>query len=272
MRTLPYAQVDAFADAPFSGNPAAVVRVGSRALPAVAMQSIAAEANLSETAFVEDDDKVGHYRLRWFTPTLEVDLCGHATLAAAHVVLADDSLDAATFHTRSGPLTVRRTADGLAMDLPRIPWSAVAQDDEVTAVLRAEPAELFSVRQTHGARYLLARFETAAAVRLLRPDTARMGEELGANIIVTAPAEQAGVDFVSRFFAPASGVPEDPVTGSAHCTLAPFWAERLGKRRLVAHQLSRRGGELICKVHGDGVTLVGHCADYLQGRITVPLG
>lgn len=267
---LPLVQLDAFAPGVFGGNPAAVVRLGTRSLPSATLQAIAAENNLSETAFVTDTSDPGTFDLRWFTPTLEVDLCGHATLAAGCVVLDETDRTEVTFHTRSGPLVVRRDGAELAMDLPRIPWTPVAPDPVVAEVLGAPPDALYSVRETHGARYALARFDSAATVRSLRPDTTRMGRELGMNIIVTAPGDRPGVDFVSRFFAPASGVPEDPVTGSAHCTLAPYWAEVLGRSSLVAHQVSARGGTLRCRVQGDRVTLAGPCARYLTGVIELP--
>lgn len=264
---LPLTQVDAFAPSVFSGNPAAVVRLGATVLADRILQQIAAENNLSETAFVTDTAMPGVFDLRWFTPTLEVDLCGHATLAAGSVVLAEEGLEAVEFHTRSGPLRVARDGTDFAMDLPAIPWTPSAPDPSIDVVLRARPAALFNVRETHGARYRMARFATEAEVRALRPDTNRMGGELGMNIIATAPTDRADVDFVSRFFAPASGVPEDPVTGSAHCTLAPYWAGELGVHTLVAEQVSARGGRLRCRVQGDRVTLAGPCSRYLTGVI-----
>jgi len=265
---LPMVQVDAFAERVFSGNPAAVVRLGRTVLPDAILQGIAAENNLSETAFVTDTDTPGVYGLRWFTPTLEVDLCGHATLAAGSVVLPEDGLDRAQFNTRSGPLFVTRSGTGFAMDLPAIPFRPVDPDPDVTAVLGARPDALFAVRQTHGARYMMARFAHVDAILALNPDTVRMGRDLGMNIIATAPGAD-GLDFVSRFFAPASGVPEDPVTGSAHCTLAPYWAAELGKHVLTARQVSKRGGTLRCRVQGDRVTLIGPCARYLEGVIAL---
>jgi len=267
---LPIVQVDAFSEHLFAGNPAAVVRLGDQTLADEVLQGIAAENNLSETAFVSSHPRSGHFGLRWFTPTLEVDLCGHATLAAGAVVLDEDDLQSVVFHTRSGPLTVSRDPAGFAMDLPRIPWQPMPPEAAVVEVLGAVPVELHAVRETHGARYVLAVFSQASDVHALRPDTVRMGAELGMNFIATAPSGQAGLDFVSRFFAPASGVPEDPVTGSAHCTLAPFWAQRLNRTALVARQVSARGGTLHCRVGPERVTLIGACSRYLEGHIRIP--
>lgn len=266
---LPLVQVDAFAPTVFSGNPAAVVRLGPTDVPTSVLQHIAAENNLSETAFVRATDTPGVFGLRWFTPTLEVDLCGHATLAAGSVVLEEDGLGEVRFETRSGPLNVRRDGLEYAMDLPVIPWSSTPRDDGVEDVLGARPEALFEVRETHGAHYRMARFASAAEVMALRPDLTRMGDVLCMNIVVTAPGDTEGLDFVSRFFGPGSGVPEDPVTGSAHCTLAPYWAGVLGKQTLVAEQRSARGGRLRCTVAGERVTLTGPCARYLTGTIVV---
>ena len=266
---LPLVQVDAFAPTVFSGNPAAVVRLGHTVLPDHTLQQIAAENNLSETAFVTSTRRPGVFGLRWFTPTVEVDLCGHATLAAGSVVLQEDGLATVEFETRSGSLHVSRDGTDFAMDLPQIPWRPTAPDPAVDAVLGARPQTLFSVQETHSARYRMARFASADDIRALRPDTARMGLELGMNIIATAPGDTPAVDFVSRFFAPGSGVPEDPVTGSTHCTLAPYWAGELSKNTLVAEQRSTRGGRIRCRVAPDRVTLSGPCTRYLVGLITV---
>ena len=266
---LPLVQVDAFAPTVFTGNPAAVVRLGHTDVAASVLQQIAAENNLSETAFVRATPQAGVFGLRWFTPTLEVDLCGHATLAAGSVVLLDDGLETVRFETRSGPLEVRRDGADFAMDLPIIPWSSTPADPQVDAVLGARPEALFEVRQTHGARYRMARFGRASDIAALRPDLTRMGDQMGMNIVVTAPGDAPGLDFVSRFFGPGSGVPEDPVTGSAHCTLAPYWAEVLSKGTLVAEQRSARGGRLRCRVTDGRVTLTGPCSRYLTGSILV---
>ena len=266
---LPLVQVDAFAPAVFAGNPAAVVRLGHTPLPSRTLQQIAAENNLSETAFVSATERPDVFGLRWFTPTVEVDLCGHATLAAGSVVLVEEALSSVQFDTRSGPLHVSRDGTDFAMDLPQIRWEATAPDPEVEAVLGARPQALYAVQETHGARYRMARFPTASAIAALRPDLTRMGDVLGMNIIVTAPGDTPSVDFVSRFFGPGSGVPEDPVTGSAHCTLAPYWAGELSKQKLVAEQRSARGGRLRCRVRDQRVTLAGPCVRYLTGTITL---
>ncbi|MEL6347906.1 MAG: PhzF family phenazine biosynthesis protein [Myxococcota bacterium] len=262
-------QIDAFTDTIFSGNPAAVCPL-PRWLGDDVMQAIAAENNLSETAFVVSRAG-GTWELRWFTPTTEVDLCGHATLAAAWQILRHGpQLDTIRFETRSGPLTVQRADHGaLTMDFPAIPPDAAASIEGLADALGAPPEGIFSIRNVHNARYVMAVFPTADAVAALAPDITALGSDLGVNVIVTAPG-QGDVDFVSRFFAPASGVAEDPVTGSAHCTLAPYWAERLGKTVLNARQLSARGGALICGVVGDRVQLTGHCALYLDGTINLP--
>ena len=255
-------QIDAFTDRVFSGNPAAVCPLDSW-LDDATLQAIAYENNLSETAFFVPADDA--YALRWFTPLAEVDLCGHATLASAHVVfhyLRPDA-DAVAFDTRSGRLDVTRGDDGLTMDFPALAAHPVdAPPADLSAGLGAEPAAVFADMD------YLALFETEAQVRAIEPDMtalARLDERRG--IIVTAPGESA--DFVSRFFSPQLGVPEDPVTGSAHCMLAPFWAERLGKSTLHARQISARGGLVHCTVVGDRVHLTGRAVQYFEGTIAV---
>lgn len=258
--TIPIYQLDAFADRPFAGNPAAVCPLGTW-LPDDRLQAIAAENNLSETAFfVRRGD--GDYDLRWFTPAIEVDLCGHATLASAHVILnrLSPEAEAVTFHTRSGPLTVSRDGDRLSMDFPAQP-PGLGDAPGLAEALGAEPAEV------RIGRYIVAIYEAAAPVAALEPDfraVARLDPPL---VIATAPGDDC--DFVSRFFAPGAGVDEDPVTGSAHCILIPFWAERLGKTELFARQVSARGGSLWCRHNGHRVTMAGHCTPYLEGQITV---
>ena len=259
-------QIDAFTSHVFAGNPAAVCPLDAW-LDDDVMQAIAAENNLSETAFfVPGDDG---YSLRWFTPTVEVDLCGHATLASAYVILAHltPGLSDVAFDTRSGRLTVRDAGPqaGLVMNFPVIPLQGdVPVDDALAGALGDRPQELHDIRESHGAPYRLAVFGSEADVAALAPDFA----SLNANVIATAPGDH--VDFVSRFFAPMSGIDEDPVTGSAHCTLAPFWAARLGKSELAARQISARGGDVGCRLDGDRVHLSGDCAFYMQGRIVVP--
>ena len=259
---IPLYQIDAFADGPFTGNPAAVCPL-EEWLPDNVMQAIAAENNLSETAFfVPEGDG---YRLRWFTPTSEVDLCGHATLASAFVVFRwlIPRRNAVTFQTvQAGPLTVSRDGDLLALDFPARPPSPCAMPDGIAAALGRQPAAVLAARD------YLAVYETAEDIRALTPDFAAIARLDRFAVIVTAPGT-GGIDFVSRFFAPARGVDEDPVTGSAHCTLIPYWAGRLGKTRLEARQLSRRGGALICALQGDRVTIAGRAVLYLEGRITI---
>jgi PhzF family phenazine biosynthesis protein len=257
--------VDAFADRVFTGNPAAVVPLDDW-LPDATLQSIAAENALSETAFLV---RAGDARwdLRWFTPTTEVDLCGHATLASAFVIatiLAPGDA-ALTFRTRmSGELTVTREGDVYTLDLPsRPPVTAVPAADLVAALGAARPREVLAARDW------LVCYDDPAHVQTLRPDIARLAH-LDRMVIVTAPGED--VDFVSRFFAPGAGVPEDPVTGSAHCTLVPYWAARLGKERLEARQVSARGGRLHCALVGDRVQVGGRAVLYLEGTIQLQVG
>ncbi|HVC19061.1 MAG TPA: PhzF family phenazine biosynthesis protein [Vicinamibacterales bacterium] len=257
---LPIFQVDAFADRLFAGNPAAVVVLPSW-LPADTMLAIAGENNLAETAFVvPESDGFG---LRWFTPEVEVDLCGHATLAAAWVLFnrGFTSSEMIRFQYQGGTLTVARDGDLLAMDLPARPATRVPADPALAAALGATPIEV------HQARDLMAVLPGEADVRALRPDFAALGRLETFAVIVTARGTDC--DFVSRFFAPRAGIPEDPVTGSAHCTLVPYWSRRLGRPRLHARQVSRRGGDLFCEDRDDRVRLSGRCIEYLRGQITV---
>ncbi len=257
---IPLFQVDAFTGRIFGGNPAAVCPLEAW-LDDAKMQAIAAENNLSETAFfVEAGD---HYELRWFTPVHEVDLCGHATLATAHVLFAllDEPGDTVAFETRSGRLTVSRDGDALVMDFPALapePWGA---SDALACAMGAAPAEVL------GNVNCVAVYPSEADVRGLAPDLRLVAALPYEGVIATAPGE--AVDFVSRYFAPKFGIPEDPVTGSAHCELAPYWAKRLGRERLTAHQVSARGGELDCEVKGDRVLLTGRAVTYLEGIIDV---
>ena len=263
---LPLYQVDAFAEGPFSGNPAAVVLL-DHWLPDATLMAIAAENNLSETAFLVPEGK--RYALRWFTPTVEMDLCGHATLAAGYVVLSRlrCGTDAVEFQTRrAGILTVVGQGSQLLLDLPaRPPMPVAAPDALMTALGPARPREVLAARD-----YLVV-YERAADVAALAPDFAMLGT-LDRAVIVTAPGGgpgSEGVDFVSRFFAPTHGIDEDPVTGSAHCTLVPYWAKRLGTDRLDAVQLSARRGRLSCRLAGDRVSLGGRVMPYLEGTILV---
>lgn len=272
---LRFQQIDAFAERAFGGNPAAVVWVEDWPTDEV-MAAIAAENNLSETAFVLRGADAVH--LRWFTPTVEVDLCGHATLAAGFGELsARPEVTEVTFQTRSGPLVVRRVRDGspltpdpsggeIEMELPAIRPFEATPPAEVIEALGSAPSEVLAMRKVHHADYWLARYASVAAIDALAPDIARLGA-LRCNVLCTAEGE-GEADFVSRFFAPASGVAEDPVTGSAHCSLAPFWAERLQKNPLRAHQRSKRGGWLTCEVRGDRVALRGRCVRVIEGTLT----
>ena len=253
-------QVDAFTDGPFSGNPAAVVPL-SQWLPEPTMQAIALENNLSETAFfVPRDD--GGFDLRWFTPLIEVELCGHATLATAWVIFnrMEHTGDSITFHTRSGPLTVSRDGARLAMDFPAQPPTE-AEIGNVTDALGARPEAVLA------APYAMAVMDSEETVRAIRPDFARIAALDIPELIVTAPGKDC--DFVSRFFAPAAGIDEDPVTGSAHCILIPYWTQRLGKTELFARQVSSRGGALWCALKADRVSISGYATLYLEGTITL---
>ena len=253
-------QVDAFARRVFEGNPAAVCPLEAW-LPDELMQAIAMENNLSETAFfVPEGDG---YRLRWFTPLAEVDLCGHATLASAHVILnvLGEKKDRVDFETRSGKLTVTRDGDMLAMDFPAQPPKRVEIPETLVAGLGARPVEVLANID------YVAVFEDEATIRALTPDLGRLAELELRGVSVTAPGTDH--DFVSRFFAPKVGVPEDPVTGSAHCKLVPYWAGRLGKDELTARQVSRRGGDVRCRLMGDRVMLSGSAVTFMEATIEV---
>ena len=257
--TIPVYQVDAFTMGPFSGNPAAVCPLDAW-LDDDTMRGIAAENNLSETAFIVAREQ--GYDLRWFTPAVEVDLCGHATFAAGYIVLnhLQPDLDSVSFETISGQLIVTRDGDRLSMDFPARAPTPVAVTEALSDALGKAPSEV------HASRDILAVYEDEATVRRLSPDQARLlALDEGLGVIVTARGDEA--DFVSRFFVPKAGIAEDPVTGSAHCTLVPFWAERLGRSHLVAHQVSPRGGELHCEHRGDRVIMSGQCTLFLTGSI-----
>jgi len=267
MPRIAFLQIDAFADTAFRGNPAAVCPLDEW-LPDATLQAIAAENNLSETAFFVpiDEGEDGDFHLRWFTPKLEVDLCGHATLAAGHAILSNlrGRGEAVRFASQSGMLTVTKDGDKLSLDFPARPPQAVAADGALADALGARAREAFS-----GGRDYLLVFESEAAVRALSPDFAALAKRLGPqNVIATAPGENC--DFVSRYFAPAYGIDEDPVTGSAHCVSGPFWADRLGRNELFARQLSPRGGELWLRVQDDRVHIAGYCVEVIAGEMTVP--
>ncbi len=261
-RHLPYVQIDAFAERPFEGNPAAVMLL-PHWLPDATLAAIAREHNLSETAFVVDEPQGLH--LRWFTPTVEVDLCGHATLAAGAHLLDERGGESVAFHTRSGVLTVHREGTAFAMDLPAHPVGRPGLPIAICEALGREADEGYAIKALHHADYWLALFPSADAVAALRPDFGAL-RALRANVICTARG--AGeLDFVSRFFAPGSGVDEDPVTGSAHATLTPFWVDRLGKNPLRARQISHRGGSVGCELRGDRVILRAGCVETLRGTL-----
>jgi PhzF family phenazine biosynthesis protein len=256
---IQYFEVDAFAKKPFEGNPAGVCPL-EKWLDDVTMQNIAAENNLAETAFFvpRGDD----YDLRWFAPEVEIDLCGHATLASAFILFTElgRKSNAVRFHTRSGPLIVTRTGDVLTLDFPSRPPKPCAVPEGLIRGLGRKPIEVLKARD------YFALFATADEVRALKPDFALLGA-LDEKVIVTAPGVDCG--FVSRFFAPTAGVPEDPVTGSAHCTLIPYWSARLGKTKMFARQLSKRGGELFCELAGDRVLIGGKAVLYSRGQIEI---
>lgn len=263
---LPIYQVDAFASCLFAGNPAAVCPLEAW-LDDERMQAIALENNLSETAFFVPRGDGDGYDLRWFTPKAEVDLCGHATLASAHVILRHlrPDLESVRFHSRSGPLTVRRLAAGdeLELDFPADPPRRCETPAALVAALGRAPRETWR----GSLDYVLAVLEDEQAVRAVRPAWAAF-EELDVHAVIVS-ARGRDVDFVSRFFAPRYGIPEDPVTGSAHCITTPYWAAVLGKKRLRARQLSERGGELVCELRGERVGIAGRSVTYLEGVIRV---
>ena len=247
-------QVDAFTNKVFGGNPAAVVPLESW-LPDATLQSIALENNLAETAYFV---KVGErYHLRWFTPAVEMDLCGHATLASAFVI----GQDRIAFDTKSGELMVKKDGDLLVMDFPSRPPKPITPEAGSSEAMGGKPTEIRAARD-----YFFV-YSSEEEVLALQPDMTGLSKLKQGTFIATAKGKNC--DFVSRFFAPKLGVPEDPVTGSAHCTLIPYWAEKLGKTTLHARQVSARGGELFCKLNGDRVEMAGHAVLYLKGSIWV---
>ena len=257
---IPLYQVDAFTKRVFGGNPAAVCPLPEFP-PAEVMQSIGNENNLAETAFlVPNGDR---YHLRWFTPEFEIDLCGHATLASAFVVFKHlrPDLNEVKFDTKSGELVVKRGEGGLlSMDFPSRPPEPGASDSRLRQALGGKAGAILVSRD-----YLVV-YESEEEIRALKPDMNALAA-MDRMVIVTAPGRL--VDFVSRFFAPSAGVPEDPVTGSAHCTLIPYWADRIGKTNLHALQVSRRGGELWCDLRGDRVTMAGYAVEFMRGVIEI---
>ncbi|MEJ2606818.1 MAG: PhzF family phenazine biosynthesis protein [Anaerolineales bacterium] len=255
---IPFYQIDAFTNEVFSGNPAGVCLL-EEWLPEATLRSIAAENNLPETAFLVPQEK--QYDLRWFTPKVEIDLCGHATLASGHVIFTyvDPQAQRAEFMSKSGRLSVERRDDLLFLDFPTRKAAVLDRPEGLDGILGASPTEVLASRD------LMAVFEDEDQIRALTPDLDAVAALDYFALIVTAPGRNS--DFVSRFFAPGAAIPEDPVTGSAHCTLIPYWSERLGKKELHAFQLSARGGELFCADRGERVSIGGRCVTYLTGSI-----
>ncbi len=264
MTTLLY-QVDAFTDRPFGGNPAAVCLLpGPR--DASWMQSVAAEMNLSETAFLQARPEDG-FDLRWFTPTVEVELCGHATLASAHIlweVGVLEETEAARFHTASGLLSARRDGDWIELDFPALPPRPCAAPPDL-----AEGLGITAGRTAETAHNYLVELESEQAVRALRPRFERFAR-LGRGVIATARSSDPRYDFVSRYFASAFGIDEDPATGSSHCCLGPYWKQRLGKSELAARQVSARGGVLRVRVEGARTFIAGQAVTVLTGELLEP--
>jgi len=260
--TIPIYQADAFTDQLFGGNPAAICPL-TEWLPAETMQKIATENNLAETAyFVKQGDGYG---LRWFTPEFEIDLCGHATLASAHILFTELGYAEPTinFYTqKAGTLTVTKNGDKYTLDFPsRPPQPVKAPADLIESLGGKVPLEILKSRD-----YFLV-YETEQDIRDMKPDFNLMGKVETVGVIVTAKGDT--VDFVSRFFAPSAGINEDPVTGSAHCNLIPYWAAKLGKNELHAYQISSRKGELWCENKGERVLMSGKAVTYLKGEIYV---
>lgn len=258
---IPIYQIDAFSSEVFRGNPAAVCPLDEW-LPDSVLQAIGAENNLSETAFIRPTGE--DWDLRWFTPVIEVDLCGHATLASAYVIFQylEPARTTVTFASRSGPLVVTRAEDLLTLDFPVLKAEACDTPGELSRGLGRSPTQTLT-----GTFDFMAVYGSEEEVRALRPDMEVLRAIACRGVIATAPGREC--DFVSRFFAPAAGIPEDPVTGSAHCMLTPYWAARLGKDRLHAFQVSTRGGELWCEPAGDRVRITGRAARYLEGEVFV---
>jgi PhzF family phenazine biosynthesis protein len=261
---IPLYQIDAFAARPFAGNPAAVCPL-ERWIDDGTMQAIATENNLSETAFFVPSGE--DFEIRWFTPVAEIDLAGHPTLATAYVILdiLEPRRNAVRFHTRkAGALAVTREGDKLAMDFPSRPPIPKPGLGDVANALGAKPIEVLAARDG------FAVFASEDEVRALKPDFRKVAALDCMALIATAPGTPgSGVDFVSRFFAPRHNIDEDPVTGSAHCTLTPYWARKLGKSKLFAKQVSKRLGELWVEDRGERVTIAGQCAPFMEGTITV---
>ena len=259
---FPIFQVDAFASRRFAGNPAAVVLFQTFPDDST-MLAVAAENNLAETAFLVPEGN--DFRVRWFTPRVEVPLCGHATLASAAVIMerSQPGRKQVVFHSASGPLTVTRTETGYAMNFPARPSTPTSPPKGLVEALGMVPSEVLV-----NAFNYMAVLESEKAVRQLAPDMPGIARLDRPGVIVTAVGKD-DYDFISRYFAPAKGISEDPVTGAAHCMLAPYWAQRLGKTSFKAFQASPRGGEVVCRLVGDRVELEGGCVFYLEGKIEI---
>lgn len=266
-------QVDAFTDRLFAGNPAAVLILGDW-LPEHMMQSIASENNLAETAFARpnpsasEPGKSSSWDLRWFTPTHEVNFCGHATLATAHILATEHSVETdMLFETRIGTLHVRQSADGYQLDVPAFPPEQLASfPAEIAHIFDTTPAKPFKNFEN-----IFAELPSEHAVRNFIPDLHAIAQLGTTGLVITAPGAEHGAehDFVSRYFVPGAGIPEDPVTGSTHATLVPYWAERLGKTKLRAFQASVRGGLLVCELAGDRVLISGHAVTFMEARLQI---
>lgn len=258
---IPYFEVAAFSRQPFAGNPAGVCLLENDWLPDDVMQKIAAENNLAETAFVVP--RGDRFDLRWMTPAIEVDLCGHATLASAHVLIHHRNYkrDSICFDSKSGELNVSKDNGRLVLDFPAQPAKPCPVPAKLSEALRATPQSVLKGRD------YFAVFGTEKEVAAIQPNFEMVASLDAQGVVVTAPGDQC--DFVSRYFVPAAGILEDPVTGSTHCTLIPYWSERLGKRQLAARQISSRGGELFCEDRTDRVRIAGYAATYMQGTITL---
>ncbi|WP_040767449.1 PhzF family phenazine biosynthesis protein [Novipirellula maiorica] len=266
-QTIPIWQVDAFTERAFGGNPAAICLLDS-AVDGEWMQQVAAEMNLAETAFVVPSDAKDSFDLRWFTPTTEVDLCGHATLAATHVLIEQRRVEAncpIRFQTRSGELVCQQIGSKIALDFP-----ATAANESLDPVVIDECQSALGITATFAARTkfdILLVVDDPQTVRELKPNFMALANIVTRGIIVTARGDEQGIDFISRFFAPQSGINEDPVTGSAHCCLAPYWYACLGRDRLVGYQASSRGGMVYTELRGDRVQLSGNAVTVMEGRL-----
>ena len=259
----PIFQVDAFTTRRFAGNPAAIIPLDAF-LPDATLQAVAAENNLAETAYLVPSN--GDYKLRWFTPGTEVPLCGHATLASAAVVMErlEPARTQVVFHSASGPLTVKRNGHGYIMDFPTRPSSPIP-----TPPALAEAFGITLLEVTENQFNYLALLRDEKTLRAVTPDMAALIRIGKPGYIITAASDDPNFDFVSRYFAPIKGIPEDPVTGSAHCMLAPWWAKRLGKTDFTAFQASPRGGKVLCRLRGDRTELEGECVFYLEGEVEI---